>query len=747
MSDVPKGRPRPQGTGIFSCVVDDHPRFHLDALRWFASLTRLAGVDPGDLVVHVTGQGATEVLDHLQDKGVTVRFVDPFDERSPHCNKISGALALAAERVDGLAVLCDTDIAVLEDPREVDVPGRSMAAKPVDAPCPPLEVLQAVFGASGVAAPPTVPLPWGQPESTLAGNCNGGLYLVPGPLLATLAHTWERWARWLLDGARLPAEWAIYVDQVAMALALADEEIHPVALDPAWNTPTHDLSRLPADAAEPRVLHYHQELDDQGRIQLTGARSVDGRIHQVNAAIDDVWRSVSPVSTYWEWHHRSAPPPRAAPAAGPSASDGAAWLSVLVDAAQAGSILDVGCGDGRSTLRLVADRYTGLDPSAEALRRTKALRPGAELLLGTLVEHPVSADMTVCLDVLPYHIDRPTYVADVGRLWESARRVLVVSGYESPPVGRSPLRQFHEPLSVTLQSAAPLAELYPLRKDGALTTFAALRPPPDRHPRDYGPATLAPLVGRHPDPLRLAALHLHAWRTLRFYPDHAPRLWEYPVVAGLIEGVLEPGSRVADIGAGVSPLAPFLSDLGYLMDTVDSSPVRRTWPPKPDWNEWEYLDYAAVGLAERSWNCTFAELPASAAFDGAYSVSVIEHLPARQRRALLSQLAMRVRPGGVLVLTIDLVRGADDLWNRSRGVEVEKGSKHGTLQDVMAESTRAGFDTFSVERVREWGGTAVDIGMLAMRRRTAPASTSLDWRIAGHRLASLLHRPARPRPR
>ena len=32
--------------GVFSCVVDQHPRFHLEALRWFASLTTVAGVDP-----------------------------------------------------------------------------------------------------------------------------------------------------------------------------------------------------------------------------------------------------------------------------------------------------------------------------------------------------------------------------------------------------------------------------------------------------------------------------------------------------------------------------------------------------------------------------------------------------------------------------------------------------------------------------------------------------------------------------
>ena len=41
--------------GQFACVVDEHPRFHLDALRWYAALTALAGVKPSDLVVHAVG--------------------------------------------------------------------------------------------------------------------------------------------------------------------------------------------------------------------------------------------------------------------------------------------------------------------------------------------------------------------------------------------------------------------------------------------------------------------------------------------------------------------------------------------------------------------------------------------------------------------------------------------------------------------------------------------------------------------
>lgn len=84
-----------EAPGTVSCVVDRHPRFHREALRWYACLTEAAGVDPTDLVVHTVGGSSSEALDRLVSAGVTVRAVEPFDGRSPHCNKISGALALA----------------------------------------------------------------------------------------------------------------------------------------------------------------------------------------------------------------------------------------------------------------------------------------------------------------------------------------------------------------------------------------------------------------------------------------------------------------------------------------------------------------------------------------------------------------------------------------------------------------------------------------------------------------------------
>ena len=720
--------------GRFSCVIDRHPRFHLEALRWFASLTEVAGADPGDLVVHVVGSESSDALDFLKAQGVAVRPVSRFDPRSPHCNKISGALQLANEQVDGMVVLCDTDIVVLEDPRSLELPPNAIAGKPVDAPVPPLEVLLAIFAASGLTAPSSVPLPWGSDQWTVAGNNNGGLYLIPGLLLPRVASAWAHWAGWLLDRAELLDEWTVHVDQVAMALGLAAEGAGSVPLDVRWNTPSHDLTRIPADAPVPAIIHYHQEVDGKGLIRPTGTPSIDGRIAVANEAIGTVWLRAKPIETHRRWRDLTGR------GALPSIDTGArrAMLQAVLEAFQPATVLEVGCGDAEMTRGLPMRGYLGIDSSAEALGRARESRPGDEFLVGSLVGHPRQADLTLCFELPGHQTNATDYRRLVEDLWQSANRGMVVSGPEKPAGSGDTSTRFHEPLSATLTRIAPDAEIYPISEEPATTTFVVLRPPTQRHPRDYSPTTLTPLIGRHPDPISLLTIRLHAWQTLGFYPDHAPRLWEYPVAAKLITQTLPSGSHLLDVGAGVTPLAPFLMSEGYIVDTVDPSPDHRTWPPQADWNEWGFLDYGRAGLAHRSWNCTVGQLPVQPPFDGIYSISVIEHIPAVARRALLADMSIRTRSGGLVILTIDLVRGRDDLWNRNLGHEVEIPAAHGTLQDVIREGAEVGLRLLSQEVIRDWGDTDVDIGMLALRRSgDSPSGARGD---PLHALRSLGHR-------
>lgn len=295
--------------GSLSCVVDSDPRFHLEALRWFATAQKLAGIHASDLIVHVVGGRDSEVLEYLRDCGVAVRNVEPFDSRSPHCNKVSGALDLAVLGIEGPVVMTDTDVVVLKDPRKLAIPAGSVASRPVDRHIPTLPVITKVFEAADLPIPGLWPVGWEPGEQTLAGNGNGGFYLVSPDLIGAVASSWARWSSWLLDHAELLEDRRHFVDQVAMALALAAEGIPPHKLGEEWNVPTHRTEWISGSNVTPSAIHYHRRVGMTGLILETGIEPIDEQIRMANDAITQIWNEALPGRMLQEWVERSGPDP------------------------------------------------------------------------------------------------------------------------------------------------------------------------------------------------------------------------------------------------------------------------------------------------------------------------------------------------------------------------------------------------------------------------------------------------------
>jgi hypothetical protein len=282
------------GSGLFSCVVDVEAVFSTQALRWFAVLTRITDVPPDQLVVHSVDGHRSPELTYLARKGVTVLDVPRFDPRSPHCNKISGMARLGELAPGGINVLTDTDVIIFEDVRRYPLPPGTVGSKPVDTSNPPLPVLENLFAVAGIAPTPVVALEAFPNQGTFAGNGNGGLYLVPGPLLAPLADAWGRWARWLLDRPELLGASVYNTDQVAMCMALADGGVSVQCLDGRWNQPAHYPDLIPDPPPMPAVIHYHRRVDERGKLELTGREIVDQLIKAANDAYTDVLAEVLP---------------------------------------------------------------------------------------------------------------------------------------------------------------------------------------------------------------------------------------------------------------------------------------------------------------------------------------------------------------------------------------------------------------------------------------------------------------------
>jgi SAM-dependent methyltransferase len=462
--------------GVFSCVVEDDPGSHLDVLRWFASLTRLAGVSASQLVVWTVGDRSSEVLQHLSGSGVIVRKMDEFELLFPGYDRIAGAARLAEMGVDGVAVLSSTDVAILEDPRAVAIPRGWVGARLVDAPKPPIGVLTSVFDAAAVRLPRQLACSGGSGESTIEGNCDDGLYLVPGSVLGPVTLAWDRWARWLAERVELLGQWAPLISQVAMALALAAGDVRPFALERRWNTSTSGIP-IPEDADPPAVIRYHQGLTRDGRVERTGSPSLDLQLDRLNEVITSLWHEAFPNATFWEWRYLTNPELGSGVGSrGDSLRRKRALLESLLQSVRPASVLDVGCGDGQATQGLPIPRYIGIDLSAEAVRLATAGRPDGEFLVGSLADRDVEADLTLCLDVLIHQADAESYRDLVATLWASTGKVLVVSGYDSPLGREAAMVHFHEPLSSTLDAVAPGAERLALRVEDGVTTFAVQRP-------------------------------------------------------------------------------------------------------------------------------------------------------------------------------------------------------------------------------------------------------------------------------
>jgi len=272
----------------YSCVVDRDPDFFFQSMVLISSLVDVAGVDPAHIFVHHIGEPDAAVAATYAATGVTVVPCAAYDGGNRYLNKLVQFDTAALAGFNKVA-LCDCDLAFL-----APLPQRTgpLFANPVDHPNPPLGMLRRVLGASGLAV---------KPEErrcivagrTLAGNCNGGLYLIDAAVWRDLGASWRKWAAWLGENRALLPGFEKHSDQIAFALATWDLGLPVEPLGAEWNVPLHlDPARTVAHDADPAMLHFHREFGPDGEIRHTGNPSLDLAIDTVNAAHRLFWHGL-----------------------------------------------------------------------------------------------------------------------------------------------------------------------------------------------------------------------------------------------------------------------------------------------------------------------------------------------------------------------------------------------------------------------------------------------------------------------
>ena len=274
---------------IFSFVVDEEPRFALEARHLARSLVRHCGGDPSTVHVQCTPEVSARCRSDFRREGYSVHEIVRFGD-GRYCNKIGQLDNLRDVGFDRV-VLLDTDTIAVADLRPF-LDDSVVLGKIVDASNPPLAVLREIAQASGLTSlPPTCKTDSGDGD-TFVGNCNGGLYAIPRGICDRLSREWRRWTLWLFEniGPLGRGGYAHHADQVGFWLAVHHGAIPFAAVPSNLNyyvhfTGAHEYFDPSLDIA---LLHYHgASVNDDGLLEPEATLSTLERaaVERANAQI------------------------------------------------------------------------------------------------------------------------------------------------------------------------------------------------------------------------------------------------------------------------------------------------------------------------------------------------------------------------------------------------------------------------------------------------------------------------------
>lgn len=269
---------------MYSCVVDATPALYYQTMVWAWTATRLAGIDPSQLVVHVTDGCDDRLRRELTGMGVRCVPVPRFPAGTRMCNKLA-QLESPALRGQPRVVLTDCDIAWLA-PIDAQMFGAQPRAKVVDFANPPFELLEPLLREAGFPRAERSATSIGG-ETTFHNNCNGGMYLLSGAWLERLREPWPRWVAWVEARAASLGPFGAHLFQVAFLLAMEEQRARVEHLPIEYNFPTHtDRTAGCPIAGEIRALHFHEAYDASGLLLPAGVSRADDAVAAVNACLE-----------------------------------------------------------------------------------------------------------------------------------------------------------------------------------------------------------------------------------------------------------------------------------------------------------------------------------------------------------------------------------------------------------------------------------------------------------------------------
>ncbi len=706
--------PKTMKTTLYSCVVDNKPKFRAQSFILIQSLLS-NGVQPQNIFIHLININSKKYISWLNDLGVNVRHVEIFLTNHVYCNKLSQLATFESlERDWDQVVLLDCDIAVISlDGLNIE---EDVAAKLVDLPNPPYSILKSLFQKAQLAigAPVNTTIQTDENHITDQYNCNGGVYIIRKNSFDAVVSEWKSFALWCADNVELfTSKYVKHIDQVSFAMALNKLDLTFRHLDIEDNYPLH-LSQELLPNISPRIIHYHDLLDDHFKISKIGLSEVDEAISILEESITASLNSDLQNSIFWDFRY----------ATNPSLGSGVGsrgeilqykkkLLHYSLNPIMFNDILDVGCGD----LELMKDQnytnYFGLDVSEEAIGLSKIKRPDWTFSNSSIEDDSISKHEAItCFDVLIHQSRESDFYSIVKSIFEKANKRVIIAAYNSIPEYSSNITHYYEGIFKLFIESGSFKEVAIVGKYRDVTVVVGSKVN-YKHKRDIGSQQLNIAFGEVDRADLLLYLVDVSRKHFGFFTSHYPRVFEYSWLLEQLENQ-NPGA-VIDLGAGVCPLPLCLDDLGWTVTTIDLHNIKRDIQKKESWNEWGFLDYSLFSPHIKSYNKDFSKYVSLKRYDVVYSISVIEHMPQKTRVAILKKASKLLKKNGLLLMTIDLIPNTEQLWNLSEDKEVEDAHIHGTVDSFTKELTDVGFELVSLLIQRNIKDSRTDICYIKAR--------------------------------
>ncbi|HEX7151440.1 MAG TPA: sulfotransferase [Thermoanaerobaculia bacterium] len=269
---------------VVGLLTENAPRMLTQATRLLRSLRWFGGALSNARVV-VCGVGELEANARatLESLGAEVRTVSRFHARNPTANRHQLIASLLDEPED-VYILLDCDTLIVQDPSRYlrdDVFQAKIApgATVTDA------VFERLFAHFGIPKPPRSRTTALTGEATIP-YYNGGVLVLPKPIIRTLAPVWRRFNQELADHPELVSNSVRHMHQASLALALAQTGVPCADLPEEMNhqiNATHFAAPRWFVDTDPVILHYHHLATDDGFLMPCPYPATQRRIEQFHA--------------------------------------------------------------------------------------------------------------------------------------------------------------------------------------------------------------------------------------------------------------------------------------------------------------------------------------------------------------------------------------------------------------------------------------------------------------------------------